>query len=210
VRSIAVFAIAGILALAACSTAAATPAPTAVAPGTSVAPSAAPSAPSQEEQFLLAGMRLDLQTVCDPLREDLADKALAGVQCRPTSDVVSRATVFLFNSERDLLTTYLARLAAHDVPPRSNAGRCLAGQSSEGAYTPGDGGPTLIAQRGGCYVDASGLAHYAVTSPPYVLVEVDGSIGDTAFVERWTWLGNQDVPGGPTVWRSDGPASPEK
>jgi hypothetical protein len=42
------------------------------------------------------------------------------------------------------------------------------------------------------------------------LVEVEGKVGDIAAVEHWAWLGNQDQPGAPTVWRDNGPASPEK
>jgi hypothetical protein len=49
-----------------------------------------------------------------------------------------------------------------------------------------------------------------MTLPPYVLVEVGGSVGDGSAVERFAWLGNQDVPGAPTIWRSSGPANPEK
>ena len=41
-------------------------------------------------------------------------------------------------------------------------------------------------------------------------MEVDGKVADAAAVERWAWLGNQDQPGAPTVWRENGPASPEK
>lgn len=205
-RTITALALAATLALAACS-AAWTPAPSATPAS---AASATPTSPTVAELQLLAGVRLDLQTTCAPLRTDLAKAALAGIECRPTSDVVDRVRLFLFNTQQDLLDTYLARLAAHDVQPRTNGGRCLIGEASEGAYTPGDGGPTLIAARGGCYLDATGMAHYAATAPPFVLMELDGTVGDIAAVERYGWLGNQDVPGGPTIWRSDGPASPEK
>ena len=65
-------------------------------------------------------------------------------------------------------------------------------------------------ERGGCYLDAGGNAHYTATVPPFALFEVEGKVGDVEAVERWAWLGNQDQPGGPTVWRDNGPVSPEK
>jgi hypothetical protein len=175
---------------------------------TTPAPATAPPDPTQEELFLLNGARLDLQGLCAPVRSNLADRAIAEVACTPTNDVAHLVRMFLFNSEADLLDVYQARLGAHGVPIRTNA-TCAAGEPSEGSYVPGDGAG-FVPERGGCYVDEAGLAHAIVTSPPYVLVEVDGSVGDGPAVERFAWLGNQDVPGGPTIWRSDGPASPEK
>jgi hypothetical protein len=46
--------------------------------------------------------------------------------------------------------------------------------------------------------------------PQLVLIELDGTVADIAAVERFGLLGNQDQPGNPTIWRSTGPASPEK
>lgn len=205
-RTITALAITGMFWVAACSSAA--------TPSASVAPvpasSAAPASPTAHELQLLSGVRLDMQTACAPLRADLAKAALAGVVCRPTSDVVDRVTLYLFDAQSDLLNTYLARLATHEVQPRTNTGRCAIDRASEGAYVPGDGGPNLVPERGGCYLDSIGKAHYAATLPPFVLVELDGTVGDIAAVERWAWLGNQDQPGSPTIWRSNGPASPEK
>ena len=172
--------------------------------------SADPQELTQEELVLLSGMRLDLGGVCAPHRVDLAERALAGVECIPPSDVVDHVTVHLFNSEEDLLAAYQSRLAAHGVPMRTNAGQCLVGQPSEGAYTPEAGGGDLVSTRGGCYIDDAGHAHYAATMPPFVLLEVDGRVADSVAVQRYAWLGNQDQPGSPTIWRSAGPASPEK
>ena len=123
-----ILALVGMVSIAACS---AVPDPSALAD---------PLEPTQEELFLLSGMRLDLTGLCTPRRVDLADGALAGVDCSPNGDAVDKATLYLFNSEADLLAAYQSRLATHGVPLQTNAGRCLVGQPSEGAYTPEDGG----------------------------------------------------------------------
>jgi hypothetical protein len=169
----------------------------------------APPVPTQEELFLLNGARLDLQGHCTVARNEPAERAIAEVECIPTSDVAQRVTLFLFNSQVDLLDAYQARMRAQGVPMQTNTGSCEAGQPSEGSYIPSDGGG-FNPERGGCYHDENGLAQITMTLPPYVLVEVGGSVGDGSAVERFAWLANQDVPGAPTIWRSSGPANPEK
>jgi hypothetical protein len=170
--------------------------------------SGAAASPTPEEAQLLAGVRLDLQNSCTPLRTGISTKALATIECRPTSDLASRVAVSLFNTQDDLVAAYLAKLTEHQVQPRTNGGSCLPDQPSEGAYTPGDEGPDLMPVRGACFFDANGDAHDLATLPPYVLIDVDGSNAESA--ERFAWLGNQDTPGSPTVWSGTGPMSPEK
>ncbi|MFO7531045.1 MAG: hypothetical protein R6W93_01200 [Candidatus Limnocylindrales bacterium] len=165
--------------------------------------------PTAEELGLLAGLRLDLEGTCTPLRTDLPDEALAGIECRPLSDDVARVRAYLFDTQAYLLDRYLARLVAQGVEPGTASGRCVPGQASEGPYTPGPQAGLEIAERGGCYVDEAGLAHYLATNPPYVLIELDGTTGDMAALEQWAWLGNQDAPGNPTVWR-EVPVAPSK
>ena len=171
-------------------------------------PSAAAASPTPEEAQLLAGVRLDLQNTCAPRRTDQPSGALATIECRPTSELASRVAVSLFDTQDDMMVVYMARLSEHQIQPRTNSGRCLPGQPSEGAYTPGDEGPVLIPVRGACFFDANGDAHYVATLPPYVLIDVDGSNAEA--VEQFAWLGNQDTPGSPTVWNGAGPLSPEK
>jgi hypothetical protein len=212
-RTIAALALSSVLVLTACSAARSTRSgePSGV-PSTSESstPSAVPASPSAAEVTLLAGARTDLQGRCVPLRTDLIESALAGVVCTPASEVIGQVNLYLFDTEHDLMTAYLSWLATHGIAVRSGGGRCLAGRPSEGAYTPGDGGAVLLPVRGGCYVDETGLAHYAATAMPFVLIELDGKVGDSTAVERFAWLGNQDIPGGPTAWRADGPSGTEK
>ena len=158
----------------------------------------APAPPTADE--LVSGIRSDLKGLCAPVKTALPASAIAGIECKPKSSVVSRVTLYLFGTQQDLLDTYTSRLGAHNVPMRTAEGRCLTGKASEGAYVPE--GPSYVPERNGCYIDASGKAHYVATRPPFVLMEVDGKVRDIAAVERWAWLGNLDQPGGPTVWRS--------
>ena len=102
-----------------------------------------------EEAHLLANVRLDLQSTCAPARDGLPEGAIAAIECRPASDVVGRVGLILFGTQDDLMRTYLATLAEREVQPRTNGGRCLPDEPSEGAYTPGDDGPDLSATRSG-------------------------------------------------------------
>ena len=228
-RTLTTFGLVGVLALAACSTAAIptttivpTPVPT-VGPtpvptvGPTEAPTVAPTeaptvAPTEvptvapaspTADVLLSGVRSDLKTVCAPLGTDLPKSAIAGVECTPKSGVVGHVTLYLFSTQQDLLDAYMAQLADHKVQLRSGD-ECVVGKTLEGAYVPGDG-LMLVPERNGCYLDASGKAHYVATLPPFVLAEVDGKVGDSAAVWSWAWAGNQDTPGSPTVWRSNAP-----
>ena len=205
--------LAALLALGAC-TPAATPSPSTPQTPAPAAPTSPPSIaladPTVAELQLLAGISLDLTTTCAPLRDGLAETAAAGVECRTTSDVVDRVRLQLFDSREARLGAYEALLDANGIPPRSHEGRCLAGQPSEGGYVPGDDHGILIAERGACYLDATAMARYVATLPPFVLVEVDGKVADVSAVERWAWLGSQDQPGSPTIWSANGPMSPEK
>ena len=49
-----------------------------------------------------------------------------------------------------------------------------------------------------------------VTMPPTVLAEVHGDAGRWIGLMQWSWLGNLDVPGSPTIWNEDGPMNFEK
>jgi hypothetical protein len=153
--------------------------------------------------MLLSGVRQDLQETCAPIGTDMPASAMAGIRCRPTSKVADRVTLYLFRSQQDLLDAYTTLLDTHNIPPRTNGGRCLVDRASEGGYVPGDDHGIVVAERGGCYLDASGTAHYIATVPPFVLAEVDGEVGDIAAVEGWAWRGNHDQPGRPTVWKDN-------
>jgi hypothetical protein len=117
---------------------------------------------------------------------------------------------YLFGSQSDLLSTYFALLAAHDVTPRS--GDCFGKSGGEDAYQPGDGTSAFIAAREGCYV-ASGKASDLSTLPgqpvgnggytfggPFVLVVIHGATASVVKLHSWAWLGNTAAPGNPTVW----------
>ena len=64
--------------------------------------------PSPEEAQLLAGVRLDLTNTCTPLRTDQPSGALATIECRPTSELASRVAISLFNTQADMMGSYMA------------------------------------------------------------------------------------------------------
>jgi len=169
------------------------------------------TAPTEPEAALLHGARLDLQGKCTPLRTALPPGATGAIECATASDVAERVSMVMFDTQAQLLDAYDARVAAEGIKPRSNGGRCEPAGSSEGGYVPGDGHPgVVVVERGACWADAAGITHYLATLPPFVLVQVDGRGGTLiSGTERFAWLGNQDQPGGPTLWAEE-PRSPEK
>jgi hypothetical protein len=188
------------------------PAPTPVMPVAS-APVVTPAssvAPTEPEAALLHGARLDLQGKCAPLRTDLPANATGAIECTTASDAAARVTMTMFDTQAQLLEAYDVLVAAHGIEPFSNGGRCEPIGPSEGAYVPGDGHGERPAERGACWPDQEDVAHYIATSSSFVLLQVDGRPGTTiSGTERFAWLGNQDQPGGPTLWATE-PMSPEK
>jgi len=165
---------------------------------------------TMEETQLLHGVRQDLQGACDPMRGPTPEGVIGAIECRPTNEIVQRVVVTLFDTEAALMDAYLAKIQEHGMELRTNTGRCLPGEPSEGAYTPGDEGPELSATRGACLNSQDGGVQYLATLPPFVMIDVDGTIPDAAAVEGFAWLGNQDTPGRPTIWSGTGPMPPEK
>jgi hypothetical protein len=208
-RTIVALALGGALLSTACGNAA-SPAPSdgasAVAtPASTPVESASAAAATDAEARVLANVRSDIESTCAPLRTDLPPSAVAAITCTPESDVAASVTVSMFASQKALLAAYKAWLKAQGIETRSHQGSCLARKASEGAYTPGDDGAKLIPHRSACYVDGDGKAHYVATVPKVGLIEVVGKGGKIPALEDWAWLGNQDQPGGPTVWGANGP-----
>ena len=100
---------------------------------------------------------------------------------------------------------------------RTNQGRCLPGQGSEGGYVPGDDHGVEVAERGGCYVDADGKARYLATVRQRRLIEVVGKVGRSAAVEAGRGSATRTSPAArrsgvrtarPT-WRAEPPSPPQ-
>jgi hypothetical protein len=170
-----------------------------------VAPSDLPDGPTDvatEEAFLIAGVRPAAAVDCAPRRSDLPPRAVAGVECVPDDGTAERVGVYRFASAEDVLATYSERMAEAGVPLGS--GGCFAGPG-ETNYVPG---PTdlTVPYREGCFINEFGFANYRATYPDErVYVGILGSVAETAALQRWAWLGNEDVPGNPTIWRKPGP-----
>jgi len=158
---------------------------------------------STDEASLFSGLRADARFACSARRVDLPAHAIAGVECSPEVKGIDRIGAYLFSSRDDLLETYFARLAEAGVKPRS--GSCPEG-AGEAAYTPGDSEADVAPYRQGCFVNEFGNANYRFTAAGApVYVGILGTGKDPAALHRWAWLGNEDVPGSPTVWRDASP-----
>ena len=150
---------------------------------------------SEDEAYLLDGLRDDAKFACAARRVDLPATAVAGVECSPGGDVVDRIGVYRFTTQTDLLDTYFSRLAGYGV--ELGSGLCPQ-RAGEGAYVPGDGPYRL-----GCYLNEFGNANYRFTAPDaFVYVGILGTGEGFEELHDWAWLGNLDTPGAPTVWRA--------
>ena len=159
------------------------------------------------EEDLLFGVRRDAAVDCQPEREGLPAGATGAVTCLPANGLVTRLTLVRWESETRLIEAYFGALAEHGVSPQS--GDCVADGAGEGGYLPGDDAGVKVTGRQGCFRTGDELV-VLVTLPPTVLAEVHGDAAQADFLMQWSWLGNQDVPGGPTIWNEDGPINFEK
>ena len=151
--------------------------------------------------MLLGGLRTDLQGACELLDEDRPPAAVASARCVPGVDQAVVVRVDLFDEQATMLDAYAALTEAAGLAPETNGGSCFEGEAAEGAWVPGEN-PAAIPERGACWFDADGAPVYVATQPPYVLITVTGTPGSQLpSAHQYAWLGNEDVPGAPTIWR---------
>ena len=172
--------------------------------GGSVVPEASQVA---AEESLLFGIRRDAAVDCQPER-GLPAGALGAITCLPENGLVTRLTLIRWDSEERLLEAYFTALEDRGVQRAS--GDCAAEAGGESAYWPGeDDTGTGVPARQACFRIGNESVALA-TIPPTVLAEVHGNVEQPDELLQWLWAGNQDVPGGPTIWNADGPINIEK
>jgi hypothetical protein len=160
------------------------------------------------EEDLLFGIRRDAAVDCGPERDGLPAGALGAVTCLPANGLVTRLTLIRWESEERLMEAYFTALEEHGVERAS--GDCAAEGGGEGAYWPGEDETGLgVPARQGCFRIGDDSV-VLVTLPPSVLAEVHGDTEQLSDLVDWVWIGNQDVPGSPTIWNADGPINIEK
>jgi hypothetical protein len=137
---------------------------------------------------------------CSPVRGDaLPGAAIAGIDCDLVASPAARMGFYLFKNDDDLLDVYMARVSVENLIVDSGA--CVPGEG-EGAYIPA--GEEFSPDRHACYVNDQGFGNYRATLPGvHVYMGLLGRTKDMRSLEDWAWLGNEDVPGGPTLWQQD-------
>jgi hypothetical protein len=172
-----------------------TPAPTA-----KPTPKPTPVAYSRAEKYLVDGIMRG-EGDCTPVRGDgLPGLAIAGIDCDLVGTPVARMGFYLFKNDDDLLDAYMARVTVENLVVDSGA--CSPG-AGEGAYIP-YGEDEFSPNRQACYVNEQGYGNYRATLPGvHVYVGLLGRSKDMRSLEDWAWLGNEDVPGSPTLWQQD-------
>jgi hypothetical protein len=172
----------------------ATPAPTA-----KPTPKPTPVAFSRAEKYLVDGIMRG-ESDCSPVRGDaLPGLAIAGIDCDLVASPAARMGFYLFKNDADMLDAYMARVSVENLVVDSGA--CVPGEG-EGAYIPY--GEEFSPDRHACYVNDQGFGNYRATLPGvHVYMGLLGRTKDMRSLEDWAWLGNQDTPGGPTLWQQD-------
>lgn len=202
-----------VLVLAACSPAAAAPSvvpsiPSSpwVPPSVDPPPSEAPETPdpaivefTADEMSLVEGIRDGAALDCEPVRAELPEKAIAGVECIGGEWFVARLGFYLFENDSDMLEHYTARMRAEGVT--LDHGSCFDGEG-DGQYIPGD---EDVASRHGCFITPEGVANYRLLLPAaHVYVGIVGHNIDSVELEDFAFLGGTgDTPSFPTVWSRD-------
>jgi hypothetical protein len=149
-----------------------------------------------DEQYLIDGL---LRGVigCEPVRAGLHGTAVAGIDCTSDDPAVARVGFYLFEDDEAMLEHYFARLAAEGVAP--DAGDCHDG-AFEGPYFPGEG---LVPERNACFINDQGYANYRVTlAGDHVYIGVLGRSDDAVALVDFAFRFNRDTPGIPTLWVS--------
>ena len=169
------------------------------------APTQAPATPkptqvafTADEQYLIDGLMRGV-IGCDPARNDLPPRAIAGIDCSSDDPGVARVGFYLFRNDADMLDAYLARMTAERVALES--GNCLDGEH-EGAYIPGEG-DEIVPYRVGCFLNDQGYANLRATLPgAHVYLGVLGRADNMPYLDAFAFWGDQDTPARPTLWVS--------
>jgi hypothetical protein len=177
-------------------------------PEPSVAPTPAPTARptaqptqvafSRAERYLIDGIMRG-EGDCSPVRSgDLPGLAIAGIDCDLIGSPVARAGYYLFKNDDDLLDAYMARVSVEGLI--IDSGACAPGEG-ESAYIPYAENETAP-DRHACYVNDQGYGNYRATLPGvHVYIGLLGLTKNMQALQDWAWFGNQDTPGGPTLWQ---------
>ena len=137
---------------------------------------------------------------CSPVRgANLPGLAIAGIDCDLVASPAARMGFYLFKNDDDMLDAYMAHVSVENLVVDSGA--CVPGEG-EGAYIPA--GEEFSPDRHACYVNDQGYGNYRATLPGvHVYMGLLGRTKDMRSLEDWAWLGNEDVPGTPTLWQQD-------
>lgn len=177
-----------------------TPAPSAK-PTSKPTPKPTPVAFTRAEKYLIDGIMRG-ESDCSPVRGDdaLPGAAIAGVVCDLVGTPVSQMGFYLFKNDADMLDVYMARVSVENLVVDSGA--CAPGEG-EGAYI-AYGEDEFAPARNACFVNDQGYGNYRATlSGEHVYFGLLGRTKAMRTLADWAWLGNEDVPGRPTLWQQD-------
>jgi hypothetical protein len=132
---------------------------------------------------------------CEPVRNELPPKAVAGIECTGTEWFVAKIGYYLFESDDEMFDYYVNRMKREGVT--LDSGSCFDGEG-DGQYIPGE---DEVMSRHGCFITAQGIANYRLLLPgAHVYVGIVGHNIDPIELEDFAFLGNHDTPSFPTIW----------
>ena len=119
-----------------------------------------PTALTDKERALVLALRPDARIRCEHRGEALPARAIAGIECRLRTSLVTSVRAYQYGKPADTLATYVERMASDGVARLG--GDCSTSTSGDETWQSAHGGAGASG-RIGCFLDANGSTNIRLT-----------------------------------------------